>query len=808
MFWLPAMVAAIFFPGCRFNDAIPQEVLVSCEKTAVCPNDTVCVADVGRCVVPGPCVVTDGDAAAFVADGTACPDNTDQICIGGGCTESQCGDGVRDPRIEECDDGNEVDEDECTNRCTAPRCGDGIVQSGEACDDGNDVDVDACRNTCQAATCGDAVTRNDLLAGESGHEACDDGNLINTDACTFSCQAATCGDGFTQPGEGCDDGNDIENDGCTNACRLPSCGDGVVQSPEQCDDGNDDNGDACTNQCTQSICGDGIVRADVIDPLDPGYEECDDGNGTNADGCLSSCIFNTCGDGEVNPSQETCDDGNLERGDGCSADCNLISWTRSFGAGDLVKGRVAVGNPGLGEDYGSGEVPATPHQVAIMDSSNVLHVLDPSSGETLWSQAIGETFVEPLLFLGRQYVFATAEGHIYALSMETGELPTACDPATDPAVGESFCLTLPEGRQSRGLMAFLTAIPPIGSIPPFLSLNGMIFLDDETVWDLQMPGRVVIGNGPFYALNFEEVTGLVGLQAPDPMFRASPALQFAGGSVLVPTPDAGIQAIGNLCNHPNLNALNLVTDPPEDLGTLTSEIAFLGNGAPGVAGDVAYARGEDGRVFLIDLPATGGTEECTAEYDVSALHLRPKQISRIPIMIAPLAGHQVIWVDESNRVRRGTLSAFMPGDVVLFELDPLMTGAVSFDSRGGAYDADGGIYLLDTLGVLRQIQVVTGTLAQTWQVPDWQVGTTALADSPMVFGRLVTLPLNDGRLIALEQGGLEPPHGASWNRSSGSHYGPMYLGCQSRSHPALWLFLVLLLVWPRRARRHPGHGHA
>jgi len=51
---------------------------------------------------------------------------------------------------EECDDGNIIDNDGCTNACTNAVCGDGIVQFFvEACDDGNTVDGDGCDSTCQ-----------------------------------------------------------------------------------------------------------------------------------------------------------------------------------------------------------------------------------------------------------------------------------------------------------------------------------------------------------------------------------------------------------------------------------------------------------------------------------------------------------------------------------------------------------------------------------------------------------------------------------------------------------------------------------
>lgn len=59
-----------------------------------------------------------------------------------------CGDGKPQPE-EACDDGNDIDDDECSNKCTM--CGDGITQGGEECDDRNRIDDDACSNACIAA---------------------------------------------------------------------------------------------------------------------------------------------------------------------------------------------------------------------------------------------------------------------------------------------------------------------------------------------------------------------------------------------------------------------------------------------------------------------------------------------------------------------------------------------------------------------------------------------------------------------------------------------------------------------------------
>ena len=64
---------------------------------------------------------------------------------------------ARLPEREECDDGNDVDTDGCTNACRFARCGDGVMGPGEECDDGNDVNSDACTNGCTQARCGDGI---------------------------------------------------------------------------------------------------------------------------------------------------------------------------------------------------------------------------------------------------------------------------------------------------------------------------------------------------------------------------------------------------------------------------------------------------------------------------------------------------------------------------------------------------------------------------------------------------------------------------------------------------------------------------
>lgn len=119
----------------------------------------------------------------------------------------------------------------------APTCGDGVVRNVEECDDGNNVSGDGCSNACVIeigfqcptpgapcipTTCGNGV--------REGAEQCDDGNLRPYDGCSPTCQreavcpngtcVAVCGDGLKFPGEACDDGNVRDGDGCSSTCTI------------------------------------------------------------------------------------------------------------------------------------------------------------------------------------------------------------------------------------------------------------------------------------------------------------------------------------------------------------------------------------------------------------------------------------------------------------------------------------------------------------------------------------------------------------------------------------------------------------
>ncbi|MEM1416933.1 MAG: DUF4215 domain-containing protein [Myxococcota bacterium] len=328
------------------------------------------------------------------------------------CRLAVCGDGVTNIGVEECDDGNGFDLDECANDCTLPVCGDGRRSTTEECDEGelnSDTEPDACRATagggCVFGFCTDSVL-------DTGEE-CDDGNTIDDDMCSNACVIAFCGDGILQLGLGeeCDDGNPFDGDACTAACTDAFCGDGIVRiGVEDCDDGNDDPDDGC-NECVADRCGDGIVS---------GVEECDDGDMNSdvaADACRTSCNEAGCGDGVVD-SGEGCDDGNIDALDECNPLCQpstcgdgFISNTETCDDGDtngmrfggcnfdctgFVQTQPDMGTPDMGPTPDAG-VPDMGPPVRV-DGGPVV-TPPPSSGGGCAAGGAGGGFLAGLLLL-------------------------------------------------------------------------------------------------------------------------------------------------------------------------------------------------------------------------------------------------------------------------------------------------------------------------------------------------------------------------------------------------------------------------
>jgi cysteine-rich repeat protein len=223
----------------------------------------------------------DGATPAGTGVRTATPVNT--AGCNSNCRTPTCGDSFVNPLFlvpplstlaEQCDPPGPG----CSAVCRLQNCGNGVPDPNEQCDDGNAVNTDACTNQCTSARCGDGFPR-------TGVEQCDDGNSSNTDACTNACTNAACGDGFIRTGvEQCDDPTHATSCPWTQIltpCTVcdavtcqnipgtrPFCGDGVPDLPfETCDDANPLSCGTCSNNCQvfASVASTGLIFAAKAD---------------------------------------------------------------------------------------------------------------------------------------------------------------------------------------------------------------------------------------------------------------------------------------------------------------------------------------------------------------------------------------------------------------------------------------------------------------------------------------------------------------------------------------------------------------
>jgi len=290
------------------------------------------------------------------------------------CRAAICGDGVVWEGHEACDYGTGANGVglgfACTVHCTIPLppnpqncnddiCGNGCKSLTEECDDGNALSGDGCSDVCTMEYCGDGSTDtdgSDNVVGTADDEACDDGGTcfagasnspiacktgdVRNMACAKIAFVCSNGGGACFSNADCPGGTCTPQspscvpkdcgDGCDNRCRLTGfagCGNGVRQCEEECDDGNTTDGDGCNAACLMEFCGDGVVDADGRDSL-PGTlddEECDAewlNSSTEPDACRIDCKNFRCGDGVVDSTEE-CDVPTCETGELCktNADC-------------------------------------------------------------------------------------------------------------------------------------------------------------------------------------------------------------------------------------------------------------------------------------------------------------------------------------------------------------------------------------------------------------------------------------------------------------------------------------------------------
>lgn len=207
-----------------------------------------------------------------------------QVCLATGlCAASVCGDTIVDPSMgEECDDGNTIDDDGCTN------CRNDCSSSAE-CDDGDScTGVETCSGACQPGTLQAPGTGCSSNATPSGS--------CRSYGATSICVLSTCGNGTVEAGERCDDGNTIPGDGCEIDCRF-TC----ETNPSlpnlwyaDCDDDgyvpvNAQSIQACLQPPTPSCGGRWIMQP-------PSQSDCDDSSANNHPGATETCdgVDNDC----------------------------------------------------------------------------------------------------------------------------------------------------------------------------------------------------------------------------------------------------------------------------------------------------------------------------------------------------------------------------------------------------------------------------------------------------------------------------------------------------------------------------------
>ncbi|MBW2461489.1 MAG: hypothetical protein JRH11_07570 [Deltaproteobacteria bacterium] len=134
-----------------------------------------------------------------------------QICRGGDCVASWCGDGFVDTAAgEQCDDGDGYDFDQCGNDCNWACAANADCDDGRPCNGAEWCNGHRCRPgdpPVSMTMCEDAAGRSGTCAAAGYCSAVG----IPTDAC---------GDGVLNPGEQCDDANNVAGDGCEPDCYL------------------------------------------------------------------------------------------------------------------------------------------------------------------------------------------------------------------------------------------------------------------------------------------------------------------------------------------------------------------------------------------------------------------------------------------------------------------------------------------------------------------------------------------------------------------------------------------------------------
>jgi hypothetical protein len=251
-----------------------------------------------------------------------------------------CGDGIRHPEAEQCDDGNARSGDGCNNECVVESgwlcegtptscrsCGDGVCSPGE--------DVCTCASDCLSSSCGDGLccpaTGEVCTCPEDCESTCGDGVCCQPEL-AGDCADCRCGDGTCEPANGedpctcpddCSSGNPFSpgNGQCCGAA-----GENTMNSPADC--------------CDSPAPGDGVCcpsETAATSPADccPSKAMCGDGHcceGAPGE-CSGDCCGNVCGDDDCCGAESALS---------CAIDC-CDSCQECSGAGACCADRCAAG---------------------------------------------------------------------------------------------------------------------------------------------------------------------------------------------------------------------------------------------------------------------------------------------------------------------------------------------------------------------------------------------------------------------------------------------------------------------------------
>lgn len=269
------------------------------------------------------------------------------------CTARTCGDGLINPVVETCEDGNADSGDGCSSACVVETgyscgpsgctavCGDGLLIAGlEACDDGDANSGDGCSSTCSAIEVGWVCP----TVGADCDEICGDGRVVGEEVCDSpgapgctSCRQVDAGYTCPPTGGDCADINECAAGG--GGCSV----NGICN--------NVPGGYFCS--CSPGYSGDGLQCNDVdeCDPATPGYVTnggCDaNATCTNTEGA-SSCACNTgfTGTGVTCADIDECIVGLPGGAEACDALVACTNTVGSYTCGACPAGYSGTGSTG------------------------------------------------------------------------------------------------------------------------------------------------------------------------------------------------------------------------------------------------------------------------------------------------------------------------------------------------------------------------------------------------------------------------------------------------------------------------------